>query len=137
MKAYIAGRDRKASESNPPRAAPYRVRLAFHPPPQQRHNHPAQPGESERTMYDKKTEDRALNRLYRDIETWQDRNKPKEKPQGAGGFALLLMALMVGLAVLVLLTGCNTLAGVGADIEAAARGTQDYLAEPERGYTGR
>jgi len=88
-------------------------------------------------MYDKKTEDRALQNLYRDIETWQDRNKPKEKPQGAGGFALLLMAVMVGLAVLVLLTGCNTLAGVGADIEAAARGTQDYLAEPERGYTGR
>jgi len=40
--------------------------------------------------------------------------------------------LIIALSVLVTLTtlsGCNTVAGMAADVEAAARGTQDYLAD--------
>ena len=68
-------------------------------------------------------EDKALARLWDDIH-----NHQPTKPQGTTGVALCLVLLMFMLGLLVLLTACNTVAGVAADVEAAARGTQEYMA---------
>lgn len=75
--------------------------------------------------YTKEQEDAALARLQADID-----NYGKDKRTGAG-IPFLMFAAMLCLAVFVLLTaaGCNTIAGAAADIEAAARGTQEYLAD--------
>lgn len=70
-------------------------------------------------------EDLALARLWQDIQEYE----PKGTKTGAGvPLCLALLMFMLGLFVL-LTCGCNTVAGVAADIEAAARGTQQYLAE--------
>jgi len=83
--------------------------------------------------YDKKTEDRALARLMADIE-----RSPGKQYQGTAGIPLCLALLMFILGLFVLLAcGCNTIAGAAADIEAAARGTQQYLAEPVDTYPTR
>lgn len=56
-------------------------------------------------MYDKQTEDRALEALYRDCMEWQDRTAPKQSARTTGPGALFLLAAgMIALAVLVLLT---------------------------------
>ena len=44
---------------------------------------------------------------------------------GMFGVTITLAVITI---VLVFLGGCNTMAGIGADIQAAAKGTQDYLA---------
>lgn len=80
--------------------------------------------------------DRAMARLMADL--GRVPSPPKAQPQATGGVCacLIVLLFMLGLAVL-FMAGCNTVAGVAADVEAAARGTQDYLAEPTPGYTGR
>ncbi|NBT49992.1 MAG: hypothetical protein EBT12_00290 [Marivivens sp.] len=57
-------------------------------------------------------------------------NHGKDKRTGVG-IPFLMFAAMLCLAVCILITatGCNTVAGLAADVEAAARGTQDYLAD--------
>lgn len=72
--------------------------------------------------YSDQDHDRALARLMADID------RTPTKPQGTTGIALCLVLLMFMLGLLVLLTACNTVAGVAADVEAAARGTQEYMA---------
>lgn len=44
---------------------------------------------------------------------------------GMAGLSMFLLLISI---LLLLMGGCNTIAGVGADIQAAAKGTQDYLA---------
>lgn len=88
-------------------------------------------------MYDKQTEDRALEQLYRDIEQWQEPKPKPRHPQGTFSVLLLIAGAFLVLAAVATLSGCNTVAGMAADVEAAARGTQEYLAEPRDGYTGR
>lgn len=75
--------------------------------------------------YSDQDNDRALTRIYRDIEDLPD-------PDARGKWPLLIawVGFMLFLAVFVLMaSGCNTIAGAAADIEAAARGTQEYLAD--------
>ena len=78
--------------------------------------------------YDKKTEDRALSRLMADIE------RTPRQPQGTVGIALCLALLMFMLGLLLLLTGCNTVAGIGADIQTIAEGTQKELSQDRQQY---
>ena len=87
-------------------------------------------------MYDKETEERAMARLMADLGRLPD--TPKAQPQPTGGICacLIVLLFMLGLAVL-LMAGCNTVAGMAADVEAAARGTQEYLAEPDQYNTRR
>jgi len=40
-----------------------------------------------------------------------------------------IATITIVLTMLITVTGCNTVAGFAADVEAAARGTQDYLAD--------
>ena len=81
-------------------------------------------------MYDKETEERAMARLMADLGRLPD--APKAQPQPTGGICacLIVLLFMLGLAVL-FMAGCNTVAGMAADVEAAARGTQEYLAEDQ------
>ena len=87
-------------------------------------------------MYDKETEERAMARLMADLGRLPD--APKGQPQPTGGICacLIVLLFMLGLAVL-FMAGCNTVAGMAADVEAAARGTQEYLAEPDQYNTRR
>ena len=87
-------------------------------------------------MYDKETEERAMARLMADLGRLPD--TPKAQPQPTGGICacLIVLLFMLGLAVL-FMAGCNTVAGMAADVEAAARGTQEYLAEPDQYNTRR
>ena len=39
-----------------------------------------------------------------------------------------LLSVLVIVCVFSILTGCNTIAGIGEDMKALAQGTQDYLA---------
>ena len=39
-----------------------------------------------------------------------------------------LLSILVIVCVFSILTGCNTIAGIGEDMKALAQGTQDYLA---------
>jgi len=72
-----------------------------------------------------RNEDDALAHLMDDI-----KNHGKDKRTGVG-IPFLMFGAMLCLAVFILITatGCNTVAGMAADVEAAARGTQDYLAD--------
>ena len=72
-----------------------------------------------------RNEDEALAHLMDDIN-----NHGKDKRTGVG-IPFLLFGAMFCLAVFILITasGCNTVAGMAADVEAAARGTQEYLAD--------
>ena len=87
-------------------------------------------------MYDKETEERAMARLMADLGRLPDAPKPTPQPTGGICACLIVLLFMLGLAVL-LMAGCNTVAGVAADVEAAARGTQEYLAEPDQYNTRR
>ena len=80
--------------------------------------------------------DRAMARLMADL--GRVPSQPKAQPQPTGGVCacLIVLLFMLGLAVL-FMAGCNTVAGVAADVEAAARGTQEYLAEPDQYNTRR
>ena len=76
--------------------------------------------------YSEQDHDRALARLAHDARIYRD---DPPAPRGATGTVLCLALLMFILGLFVLLSaGCNTIAGAAADIEAAARGTQEYLA---------
>lgn len=72
-----------------------------------------------------RNEDEALAHLMDDIN-----NHGRNKRTGVG-IPFLLFGAMFCLAVFILITatGCNTVAGMAADVEAAARGTQEYLAD--------
>lgn len=81
-------------------------------------------------MYDKETEERAMARLMADLGRLPDTPKPTPQPTGGICACLIVLLFMLGLAVL-FMAGCNTVAGMAADVEAAARGTQEYLAEDQ------
>ncbi len=42
------------------------------------------------------------------------------------------LTFMLALMVALVLTGCNTVAGLGKDIHAAAKGIQDKMSEPDQ-----
>jgi predicted small secreted protein len=44
------------------------------------------------------------------------------------------MIFIVALMVALVLTGCNTMAGLGKDISSAAKGIQDRMSEPDDQY---
>lgn len=81
-------------------------------------------------MYDKETEERAMARLMADLGRLPAAPKPTPQPTGGICACLIVLLFMLGLAVL-FMAGCNTVAGMAADVEAAARGTQEYLAEDQ------
>ena len=87
-------------------------------------------------MYDKETEERAMARLMADLGRLPDTPKPTPQPTGGICACLIVLLFMLGLAVL-FMAGCNTVAVMAADVEAAARGTQEYLAEPDQYNTRR
>ena len=81
-------------------------------------------------MYDKETEERAMARLMADLGRLPAAPKPTPQPTGGICACLIVLLFILGLAVL-FMAGCNTVAGMAADVEAAARGTQEYLAEDQ------
>ncbi len=44
------------------------------------------------------------------------------------------LTFMFALMVALVLTGCNTMAGLGEDISSAAKGIQDRMSEPDDSY---
>lgn len=70
-------------------------------------------------------EDKALNRLMQDIEGY---TPPKNQPTAGTAIGMAFLMLILALAVL-LMQGCNTVAGIGADVQALAEGTQEKLSE--------
>lgn len=74
--------------------------------------------------YDKDTEDRALNRLMKDIQRHPDTHQPRT--YGGVGFAFMLLSLLLALWLL-LAVGCNTVAGIGHDLTDLADGTRNAL----------
>lgn len=74
--------------------------------------------------------DRAMARITADLGRLPDTPKPTPQPTGGICACLIVLLFMLGLAVL-FMAGCNTVAGMAADVEAAARGTQEYLAEDQ------
>lgn len=79
--------------------------------------------------YSDQDHERALNRLMSDMQK-PDRIYREDKACRGAGIPICLTLLCFFLALFLLLaTGCNTIAGAAADIEAAARGTQAYLAD--------
>ena len=86
--------------------------------------------------YSEKDHDRALARLMADVSKHPERIYREDKPEPRIGICLCLTLVVFMLGILVLLTGCNTVAGVAADIESAARGTQQYLAKDVDGSGG-
>jgi len=80
--------------------------------------------------YSSHDHDRALARLMADV----DRTPQRTQPQPTAGVAIGLALLfgIIALCALFALSGCNTIAGAAADLEAAARGTRHYLADQEK-----
>lgn len=73
--------------------------------------------------YSDQDHDRALARLLRDIENTPP---PRRSPAGLG-LCLFILGVVLAFAVL-LAVGCNTVAGVGQDLQDAARGIQNEWA---------
>lgn len=88
-------------------------------------------------MYDKQTEDRALEQLYRDIEQWQEPKPKPRHPQGTFSVLLLIAGAFLVLAAVATLSGCGTIHGIGQDLQDASEVTRQYMAEPRDTYTGR
>ena len=71
--------------------------------------------------------DEALDRMIE--EEWARMNQPEPKPRRFHVSMFAVAGLLILTVYLLTAVGCNTLAGVGQDIQAAAKGTQNYLSE--------